>query len=109
MQIRFGKWRRIQFTDRSHPAMGIVSVILGIVALIMLVALCVLSGRAKGNSGLSAGALGMVSMIMSIMGFIMAIRCYRQEDIYMVTPTLGSVINGILIVVFLLLFFIGAM
>lgn len=109
MQVRFGKRKRIQFTDRSHPTMGIVSVILAVAALVMLITLCVLSGKAKGNSGLGTGALGMVSMIMSIMGFIMAVKCYRQEDIYMVTPTIGSIMNGILVVVFLLLFFIGAM
>lgn len=109
MQVRFGKRKRIQFTDRSHPTMGIASVLLGVVALAMLIILCIVSGEAKGNSGIFIGVLGMISMMISIVGFIMAIKCYRKEDIYMVTPTIGSVMNGMLVVIFLLLFFIGAM
>lgn len=109
MRVRFGKRKRILFTDRSHPIQGIVSVIFGLVALVALVSLCLLSSKAKGNAGLAVGTIGMLAMIVSIVGFFMALRCYRQEDIYRITPIIGSVLNGILFSVFLLLFFIGAM
>lgn len=109
MHIRFGKRKRIRFTERSHPMMGILSVLLGIVALIVLFVLCYISGKEKGNSGIAIGVIGMLSMIMSIVGFFMANKCWRKEDIYMITPTVGSILNGILVIVFLLLFFIGAM
>lgn len=109
MQVRYGKRKRIQFTDRSHPTMGVVSVVLGLGALVALIALFIVSSRAKGNSGLTIGVMGMMAMTMSIAGFVMSVKCYRQEDIYRVLPTIGSVLNGILIIIFLLLFFIGAM
>lgn len=109
MQVQIGKRKKIQFTDRIHPVMGIISVILGVVSMGGLITLCVLSGNTKGNSGLIAGVLGMLAMIMSFIGFFMAIRCYRRDDIYMVTPTIGSIVNGIMVIIFLLLFFIGAM
>lgn len=108
MQVRFGKRKRIQFTDRSHPVMGILSVILGVVSLVILAVLCIVSGQSGGNAGIFAGVIGIMSMIISVVGFVMAVKCYRQEDIYMITPALGSVLNGMLVIVFLLLFFIGA-
>lgn len=109
MQVQIGKRKKIQFTDRSHPTLGIISIILGVVAMGSLITLCVQSGNTQGNSGLIIGVLGMLAMIMSIVGFFLAIRCYRRDDIYMVTPTIGSIVNGIMVIVFLLLFFIGAM
>lgn len=108
MQVRFGKRKRIQFTDRSHPVMGILSVILGVVSLVILAVLCIVSGQSGGNAGIFAGIIGIMSMMISVVGFVMAVKCYRQEDIYMITPALGSVLNGMLVIVFLLLFFIGA-
>lgn len=109
MQVQIGKRKKIQFTDRVHPVMGIVSLIMGVVAMGGLITLCILSGNTKGNSGLIVGVMGMLAMLMSIVGFFLAIKCYRRDDIYMVTPTLGSIVNGIMVIIFLLLFFMGAM
>lgn len=109
MEIRFGKRKRIRFSDKSHPTRGIVSVGLGILSLIVLVVLCIVSGRAKGNAGIGIGFAGIWALGMSIAGFILAVRCSREEDIYMATPAVGSVLNGVLTLILMMLFFKGAM
>lgn len=109
MQIRFGKRKKIQFTDRSHPFMGIISVILGGLSLVALISLCVFSGEEGGKAGILVGVIGMISMVMSIIGFVLAIKCYRKDEIYMVTPTIGSITNGLLVIVYFLLLFMGAL
>lgn len=109
MQIRFGKRKKIQFSDKTHPPRGIVSVILGGVTLCLLVTLCIISGRAKGQAGIGIGFAGICALGMSLFGFIIAVRCSREEDIYMVTPAVGSVLNGTLTLMLMVLFFIGAM
>lgn len=109
MQVRFGKRKKIRFSDKSHPTRGIVSVGLGGMSLIVLVVLCVVSGRAKGQAGIGIGFAGMGALSLSIAGFILAVRCSREEDIYMVTPAVGSVVNGTLTLMLMVLFFIGAM
>ena len=109
MQIRFGKRKKIQFTDRSHPLMGIISVILGGLSLAALIALCAFSGEVGGKAGIFVGVIGMISMAMSSVGFVLAIKCYRKEEIYVVTPTIGSITNGLLIIVYFLLLFMGAL
>ena len=109
MQVRFGKRKKIRFSDKSHPTRGIVSVGLGGISVIVLIVLCVISGRAKGQAGIGIGFAGIWALVMSVVGFILAVRCSREEDIYMVTPAVGSVLNGTLTLMLMILFFIGAM
>ncbi len=108
MQVQFGKKNRIVFTDKKHPFKGILSVVFGVASLIILFVLCLISARAKGNSGIGIGVVGIFVLILSVVGFVMAIRTYKEEDIYKVTPAIGSVLNGILTLVLMILFFLGA-
>lgn len=109
MQVRFGKRRGIRFSDRTHPVFGIISTLIGCASFLILLILCLVSGRAKGNAGIMVGVVGILSMLASVVGFIMATKCYRKEDIYMSMPVVGSVLNGVLVIVYLLLFCVGVM
>lgn len=109
MEVRFGKRKRIRFSDKSHPPRGIVSVGLGVLTCAILLILCIVSGKAKGNAGIGIGFAGIGALGMSIAGFILAVRCSREEDIYMVTPAVGSVLNGVLTLILMMLFIKGAM
>lgn len=108
MEVRFGNRKRIRFSDKSHPKRGIVSVILGVLAIVILLALCIVSGTKKGNAGIEIGVMGLATMILSVIGFVLAIRSSKEEDIYHVTPAVGSILNGILILLFMVLFIRGA-
>ena len=103
MEVRFGNRKRIRFSDKKHPKHGIISVVLGV-----LLTLCIVSGHAKGRAGMEIGALGLATMVLSIIGFVLAVRCNKEEDIYHVTPAVGSVLNGIMILLFMVLFIKGA-
>lgn len=108
MQIRFGKRRRIRFTDKTHPAAGILSVVMGTVAWIVLIILVMISGAAGGKSGLVLGVAGLLDLVFSAVGFWLAMRCYKKEDIYMTTPVAGTVLNGLLVLGLVILYVIGA-
>lgn len=108
MQIRIGSRKRIQFTDKSHPVMGIISMIIGSCSFILLLVLCIFSSKAKGTSGLEAGVLGVLDFFASVLGFVLAVKCCRKEDIYMITPTIGAVLNGLLVILCMILYVIGA-
>lgn len=108
MQVRFGSRKKIQFTDKIHPAGGIVSVVIGGLAVVALVSLFLLSSSEKGNSGFLAGVFGLLVLVASIAGFIMAAKCYKREDVYMVTPAVGTVLNITIILFCIILYVIGA-
>ena len=99
---------RDSFSDKKHPKHGIISVVLGVLSIIILLTLCIVSGHAKGRAGMEIGALGLATMVLSIIGFVLAVRCNKEEDIYHVTPAVGSVLNGIMILLFMVLFIKGA-
>jgi hypothetical protein len=107
MQVRFGSRKKIQFTDKTHPAGGILSVVIAVLSLAGLLALCLVSSSEKGNSGILAGVFGLLLLLAGITGFVMAAKCYKKDDIYMATPALGTVLNGVLILFCLLLYIMG--
>ena len=103
MEVRFGNRKRIRFSDKKHPKHGIISVVLGVLSIIILLTLCIVSGHAKGRAGMEIGARGLATMVL-----VLAVRCNKEEDIYHVTPAVGSVLNGIMILLFMVLFIKGA-
>lgn len=107
MQIRFGSRRKIQFTDKTHPAGGIVSVVIGVMALAALVTLCLVSCSVKGNAGFLFGIYGLLVLVAGIVGFVMAARCYKKDEIYMVTPAVGTVLNVTIILFCILIYVLG--
>lgn len=109
MKIRIGKRRKIQFTDKKHPFIGIVSMVISFLSLIGMIALFIGSGMVKGNAGIVYGYLGILNLSVSVVGFVLSLRCYRKEDIYMTTPAIGSVLNGIIVILYLILYFAGAL
>lgn len=109
MKIRIGKRHKIQFTDKKHPFIGVLSMIIAIVSLVSMIVLFICSGTEKGNGGILYGYFGLLNLILSVLGFIFALRCFRREDIYMTTPTVGSILNGAIIIIYLILYFLGTL
>ena len=89
--------------------MGIVSLGIAIASLIMMLLLFVFSGKAKGNGGIVYGYLGIGNLALSVAGFVMGLKCFKKDEIYMTTPTAGSVINGMIVIIYLILYFLGAL
>ena len=108
MQIRFGRRKKIQFTDKTHPLQGLIAALVGVASVVFLCVLFTLSCKAKGGSGLYIGVLGMLDMALSVFGFVMAVKCFKKEDIYIITPTLGAVLNGMMMISCMLLYVMGA-
>ncbi len=109
MNIRIGKRRKIQFTDKKHPMMGIASMVMSFVSLIIMFALFIGSGNAQGQGGMVYGYLGMLNLILSVVGFVLALKCLKKDDVYLTTPTIGSVLNGMIIIIFLMLYLVGVL
>lgn len=109
MNIRFGRQRKIRFTDKKHPTRGVISFLIAVVSLIFMISLFIGSSRAAGNGGIAYGYLGLLNFAIAVAGFVMALRCYKLEDIYMTTPAIGSVVNGCIALIYLFLYFLGVL
>ena len=110
MLVHYGgrKKRQIRFSDKTHPALGIASSVIGVAVWAVLITLCIISYHAGGASGLAVGAFGILVLIGAVVGLVFAVKCYKKEDIYMLTPAMGTFLNGIMIIICTILYFMGA-
>lgn len=89
--------------------LGIVSMLMAMVSFVWMIALFIGSGMAQGKAGIGYGYLGIVNLLFSAIGFVFSLRCYKMEEIYTTTPNIGSFVNGGIIIVYLVLYFAGAL
>jgi hypothetical protein len=97
----------LRLTDKKHPVQGIWSTVLGILSLVMFLILCIMSGEEGGASGIEIGFMGIFCGVVSIAGFILALLALRRENIRQLFPSLGVVINGLMILLYLLVYIAG--
>ena len=100
---------KVRFTAKSSPIEGVISVSLLLVSIILLIIMVGASAINKGNADLWIGALGLFTFALNVTGFILAVQCFKKEDIYYKLPTIGSLLNGILAIGFMILYFWGAL
>jgi hypothetical protein len=85
------------FTDKKNPVKGIMSTILGIIAVVSICISVDLTYKNKGQALVQYGAAVLLAVIYSIAGLILGIRSFREQDIFKLFPILGIVFNAIAI------------
>lgn len=98
----------LRLTDKRHPPLGIASFIFSIFSFISFATACIMSGQEGGDGGLSVGIIGVLSFFIGVMGFMMAWFGLRQENIRPLFPAIGSVVNGLLVILYMILYILGA-
>ena len=105
------RWRKqegeLRLTDKKHPITGIVSTIIGVVTVLLFAGICFFSGTEGGSAGMVVGVLGLLCFVLSVTGFVLAWISLHQENIRTLFPTIGSILNGIQVVGYMLLYFLG--
>ena len=99
--------RSYKFTAKKHTKQGMASSALALLALILLVLGLVLSFRKAGKAGAAAGLVGFASMAASFAGFVFGVRGFHEEDVYYFFSQIGVVLNGILFILWVLIFVAG--
>lgn len=97
----------LRLTDKRHPIAGIVSTILAGISFISFAAACIISGKNGGNAGAGVGITGILCFLSSTAGFIMAWISLHRENIRPLFPAIGSMVNGILIIIYMILYILG--
>ncbi len=105
----FRKRESFKFKGRKHSVRGNFSVIIGCFVLILFFITVGISGSQGGNSGSWIGLTGFSCFFLSIIGFILGYIGFKEQDIYYIAPLTGVIINGLLMILYLSLYFIGFM
>lgn len=96
-----------KFTDKRHAKRGIASMVLAVLSLAVFGGLIFVSFRMKGNGGVYIGSLGLTALIMNFVGLYEGIISFRETDKYYLFSKLGSILNVIIMVVWVSVFLMG--
>lgn len=99
--------KSLHLTDKRHPGSAIFATILGILSVVLFIALCFWSSQSHGEAGLLVGLGGIGCFGISLVGFAIAWMSLHQENIRPLFPTISSLINGMSVVFYLLLYLWG--
>ena len=87
--------RSYMFTNRRHPYIGIMSAILGAIALGSLIYGIVSSYLLGGDVPMGFGVGCALATLYSLVGWFMGIMAVRIPDSYHITGIIGIVLNSI--------------
>lgn len=102
------KHSSLRLTDKKHPPLAIGATVIGFLSAILFFAVCLFSSESHGKAGVLIGLWGIMCFVLSVVGFIMSWISLHQENIRTLFPTIASLINGLLMVFYLMLYIWGS-
>lgn len=97
----------LSFSSKLVSTDGIVCLILGIAACVLLIASIVISTIHRGSADLHIGTLGLIGFIISLTCFIISIKILNDEYISETIPTIAAVVNFVVLLIFMGLYAYG--
>jgi len=101
------KKNKLHFSGRTHSKRGIASTVMAGIAWIIFIALCVSSTGAGGNADIKVGILGLFDAALCVAGIVTAFKGFQERDVFYVFPGIGIGLNGILVIIYVILYFMG--
>ena len=101
------KKNKYSFAKKKHSGQGIASTVFAGISLgiFCAAALCALIFHGKG--GMYLGALGLIAIGLSAYGFVVGLKSFAEKNRDQLFCKIGSVGNGVLMVIWLALFLVG--
>lgn len=107
-RVRTGRKRTaVKFSGRKRSVQGMVATGIGVLTILLAVVSIWISSRASGMAGVFLGFLGLVVVALAIAGVWIAIRSFKEKDIFYTFPAIGFILNGIVLIGFVVIYFIG--
>lgn len=83
------------FTDKKNPRWGIMSTLLGLIAVVSVAAAVYFTYLEKGAAPMQYGMVILLSILYALTGIGLGIRALLEKDIFRFFPILGIVLNVI--------------
>lgn len=99
--------QKFKFAKRVYAKKGKLSSVLSGVSLCLFLIGSILSFALRGKAGVYVGGLSLMAILFSAYGFYLGLSGYSEKNCSHVFCTLGSIANGMLMVLWLALFLIG--
>lgn len=97
----------IKFVGRKQSIYGLISTIIGGIGVLVLTGLFYTTTKSEGTTSTWIGLVGLVLLVVTLAGLITGVSSFKQKDIFYTLPITGIVLNGVLFVVLVILYFLG--
>ena len=87
------------FTNRRHPYIGIMSAILGVIALVSLLYGIGSSYLLGGEVSMGFGAAALLATLYSLVGWFLGVMAVRLPDCFRITGVTGIILNTLTLVI----------
>lgn len=91
-----GIFKKYKFTDKKISRGGILSSLFVLIAAGLLGAGVYISYRADGNGGTNVGLLGAGAFLVALVGFVIGIKSFKEDEVFLGLPWFGVVGNAII-------------
>lgn len=98
---------KYKFSDKKHSVGGVISTVMAAACIVMLVISVRISFMARGEGGTVVGSYALTALTLSVFGCIVGILSYKESDRYYTFSFIGTLINGIMTVVLIMLLIVG--
>ena len=99
LEIGMKLFNKYKFSDKRQSLGGIISTIMGLLALASLIY--------GGYAGLKVGSLGLLSLLISVIGTFIGLLSFKEDDKFYTLSKVGSMLCGILAVFMVAVFLMG--
>jgi len=86
------------FTDKKNPRWGIMSTLLGLIAVVSVAAAIYFTYLDNGVAPMQYGMVILLSIIYAMIGMALGVRSLLEKDIFKLFPVIGIVLNVIAVI-----------
>lgn len=98
---------RIIFTDNKRSKRGIMAIVLAVICICSLLYSFIYSYHTEGNIASTFGGALVVTLIMAVVGICLGVSAGMDNSKFKLFPTIGTVLNSIVLVILAGLLWIG--
>lgn len=96
------------FTNKNHPAKGIMATVLGVISVISIGVSVYLTVMQRGEAAVKYGAAVLFALIFAFAGMILSVMSRMEKDRYYLFPTIGIILNFLALAATSFILFAGA-
>lgn len=98
---------KVKFSDRHTSLGGVLSVILGSITILLSIVAIAISYANAGQGPLVVGALGIAAFLFDLCGLVIGLVSFKEQDKYYTTSVVGTLMCGVLFVLFFSILMMG--
>ena len=97
----------LRISVKRVPVSVYIALVIGLLSIISFFIICMVSAFDMGNTGMIAGAVPIVAALLNVIGLVLSYSCFRMDDVRNKFVSFATILNGFMIIMYLLLYIYG--